>query len=188
MQTQILAKAIALRAQGETYPKIAEKLNIPQTTVYDNLTTDNTRALVEQEAKELISAGLIPSRKTIVRLAKYAADETKSIDELDDKRLKLSLDASKTILSAAQITGNTPGTIINTFIQVNHAPAESQEVIDIRSFLQSKLQTQTIDVAPSHTATDCAEIAQIEAKQDTCQIAEVEGAPGDGLEDPPDQG
>ena len=198
MNAEQLALATQCHLEGKSIYEIAPLVGRDPSTVAKALRKPEIRARIEREAEQIINRGLKVARRTITRLA---AEGNKG---KDPAMLKLALDASKHITSMAGLSGNAPSTIINAMIQINSAPEESKEVQDIRSFLQAKLinatevsQSETIDVpvrdnaidvAPSHTVTDCAEIAQLEAKQDVCQDAEVEGSPADGLKEAQEQG
>ena len=99
---------------------------------------DRLRPLIEGEVNALITEGLSVARKSVVRLAKQAVDT-------DDKDwAKIGLDASKTILSAAGITGQ-PSTIINALIQVNQVPEQGATLQLLQEFLNARMQG-TIDI------------------------------------------
>lgn len=186
MNAEQVAYAVTKRVQGVPVRTIGDDLGVSHTTVVRALNKAEIKAKIEREAEQIISRGLKVARRTITRLA---AEGNKG---KDPAMLKLALDASKHITSMAGLSGNAPSTIINQMIQINNAPEESKEVADIKSFIQSKMlmsqsetnETEIIDVAPSHTSVDCADIAHFDDKQVPCQDVEVEGIPGEGEEDP----
>lgn len=187
MNAEATAYAVSRSIQGVPGCKIAKEIGVHESTISRTLNQPEIRSIIEQAAKDIIIRSLPAACKTIDRLAKIGNESQ------DKDMLKLSLDASKHVTSMSGLSGNAPSTIINAMIQINSAPEESKEVQDIRAFLKAKLinatevlQSETIDVpvrdnaidvAPPHTVTDCAEIAQLEAKQEACQIVEVEAPP-----------
>ena len=98
--------------QGKSCRSIAPLVNQDYTTV--NKYQHKLRDIINKQASELLNRGLIPARRTLTRLA--ALGNTKDADK---DQLKLSLDASKVILSASGILASA-GTTINNMIQVNN--------------------------------------------------------------------
>ena len=72
-----------------------------------------TRDLIDAEITALIDAGLTASRRTAVRFAEYGSSPACIPGESDTAWAKISLDASKSILS---LIAGAPNTIINNII------------------------------------------------------------------------
>lgn len=123
---------------------IGNKLGVSHTTIHRHQA--KLRDLIQREASELLNRGLIPARRTLTRLA--AIGNTKGADK---DQLKLSLDASKVILSASGILASS-GTTINNMIQVNtnEVPEVVKELFDKLTHSTSKSlvveESETIDV------------------------------------------
>lgn len=199
MDNNQIAEVTGLAIQGMSIRAIESTTGINRGAIQRTLAKPEIRSKIEKEAIEIINRGLKPARRTLTRLA---AEGNKG---KDPAMLKLALDASKHITGMAGLSGNTPSTIINTLIQVNQAPQESQEVNDIRAYILAQCNNRIIDIqdnntpvgntiqqydkhtgigiATPHTEIGCAESAQFDDKQEPCQDAEVEGIQND----PPDQ-
>jgi hypothetical protein len=133
-----------------------------ESTISRTINKPEIRALIEAEATKIINRGLRPAVKTICRLAAMG-----NVKSQDKDMLKLSLDASKHVTSMAGLSGSAPSTIINTLIQVNHAPEHREELNDLQDFLRmqwggSKVSTsieqvdrkypgEAVSVPTSHT-------------------------------------
>jgi len=120
--------------------KIAQEIGVHESTI--SRAKARVRTVIEGEYTELMVRGLRPSRRTLCRLAamgsvKPVVDPDTGKLIIDKDMLKLSLDASKTILSHAN---GQPGTIINTLIQINQAPEQAQELQGIAAFLATQWQ------------------------------------------------
>jgi hypothetical protein len=127
-----------MTAQGATTRDIEAKIGLDHSTIARAQQRPEIKAKIEHEIEQLINRGLKPARATMCRLA--AIGNTKTTDK---DMLKLSLDASKAIIAQAQ---GAPGSIINTLIQINHAPEQAQELDGIAAFLNHQWrQAATID-------------------------------------------
>ena len=127
--------------KGDTTRAIAHDLGVDHNTVARAINKPEIREIIEREAAAIISQGLEPARKTLIKLAEAG---TKAESEPVDK--KLALDASKHITSIAGLSGGTPGTIINQLIQINSDPETTKEIQNLKSYLQTQwTQGQTID-------------------------------------------
>jgi len=135
--------AIASKCILEGVPQqaIADQMGVDQSTIYRAVSKPEVREIIEREAAAIITEGLEPARKTLIKLAEAG---TKAESETVDK--KLALDASKHITSIAGLSGGTPGTIINQLIQINSDPETTKEIQNLKSYLQTQwTQGQTID-------------------------------------------
>ncbi len=145
--------------QGVPGCKIAQEIGVHESTI--SRAKARVRTVIEGEYTELMVRGLRPSRRTLCRLAAMGAGKPTIDPEtgrpiIDKDILKLSLDASKTILSHAN---GQPGTIINTLIQINQAPEQAQELQGIAAFLSSQWQAdKTIDLQPVGQVQDVTDI------------------------------
>lgn len=119
--------------RGMSTAEIAPLLDVNQSTVCRTINQPDVRARIEREATEIINRGLKPARRTLTRLA--AMGNSKDCDAVT---AKLSLDAAKHITNIAGLSGNAPGTIINQLIQINADPEQTQELRDIKSYLQNQ--------------------------------------------------
>ncbi len=123
--------------QGVPGRQIAQVLGVHESTV--SRAKAAVRPYIESEISALMMRGLKPARRTLCRLAAIGNQA-----DADKDMLKLSLDASKTILSHAN---GQPGTIINTLIQINQAPEQAQELNAIDAYLRDKMwTTDAVDV------------------------------------------
>lgn len=126
---------IAQSAQGMTQRAIAAQIGCSHTTVDRH--QDRLRDLIQREAAALLNRGLISARRTVCRLAAAGNDR-----HADDAAKKLALEASKTILSAAQITGNNPSTVLNTLIQITPSDSQSATMALLSDYLQAQMRQQ----------------------------------------------
>jgi hypothetical protein len=126
---------------GKSITKIAEETGLTRKTVHRKLMNPDVRAFIEEETRLLMNDGLVPSRKTLIRLA---VEGEKSNDK---EMLRLSLDASKVILGAAGITSS-GSTTINNILNVTQNPDVAKELSQLSEFLASKMrpQIECIDV------------------------------------------
>lgn len=138
MTQQQFAQMISLSAQNVPLKEIEAKTGINYSQVCRMRQRPEIAAKIEQEAAELINQGLTSARQTITKLA---ARGTAPEDQDNASVLKLALDASKTIISAAGLSGQAPSTIINNLLQINNAPDQTKELSDLASYLTSKLIT-----------------------------------------------
>jgi hypothetical protein len=139
-QTAIIARRTV---EGATTRDIEAQLGIDHSTIARTRNRPQVRALIESEIAALMERGLKPARRTLCRLAAIGNKA-----DADKDMLKLSLDASKTILSHAN---GQPGTIINTLIQINQAPEQSQELAGISAFLASQWQQPAVEITNDHS-------------------------------------
>ena len=139
-QAIIIDKTVA----GVTCRDIAPELGISHAAV--NRAQHKLRDHIQRQASELLNRGLIPARRTLTRLA--AIGNTKGADK---DQLKLSLDASKVILSASGILASA-GTTINNMIQINQneVPEAVKELLSRLTHSTSKSlvvdESEAIDV------------------------------------------
>lgn len=139
-------QAIIIQDKIQEVPQIvtASKLGVCQQAVSQRQA--KLRDLINKEASELLNRGLLPARRTLTRLAALG-----NVKGQDKDNLKLSLDASKVILSASGILASS-GTTINNMIQVNtnEVPEAVKELLSRLTHSTSKSlvveETETIDV------------------------------------------
>jgi hypothetical protein len=168
-------QAIVAQRTLEGFPTraIAAEIGTSHTSVERARNNPKVKAWIEKEFTSLMERGLKPARKTLCRLAALGTidqrDPDTGIRRFDKDLLKLSLDASKVIVSQAQ---GAPGTIINALIQINEAPQQSQELSGLAAFLSdrwsSKIQIEDAmtGIQASHTATTDAQVIDVEPDHD----------------------
>jgi hypothetical protein len=132
MTPQTEAIVINKTLQGQSSREIAPQVNLSHVSVTHHQA--RLRDHIQKQAAELLNRGLIPARRTLTRLA--AIGNTKTADK---DQLKLSLDASKVILSASGILASA-GTTINNMIQINanETPELVQQLFDKITHTTSK--------------------------------------------------
>jgi hypothetical protein len=129
------ALVVMERAKGKSYRKIGEMLGRPRSSVYGQVGRENMRELIEAETLKLMEAGLAPARRTLVRIAEAGNDM--DLTAANAAMLKLSLDASRSIVTAATAAG--PGTVVNSFMQINNNTSErSAELRALQGFLAER--------------------------------------------------
>ncbi len=99
--------------------KIGEKLGISPNTVC--VRRKALKDLIERETARLIESGLAIARKGIVRAAAETLHQFNAKDrqeEYDTKLIEIGINASKTLLASAGLTGQ-PSMIMNNLIQIN---------------------------------------------------------------------
>jgi hypothetical protein len=111
MTPEQTAIVIQRSIQGVSSRDIAEEIGTSHTSVYRVKQKDDVKAIVEKGISKLMKRGLNPSVNTLCRFA--ALGNSKNIMR-DKDFAKISLDASKTILS--HVNGSGPQTIINQLI------------------------------------------------------------------------
>ena len=123
--------------EGATTREIASITGYNQSTIVRSQQKPDIKALVEKGISQLLQRGITPAVNTHCRLAAIGASakvvaftdpdtgRTTKVSDVDPALLKLSLDASKNILSHAN--GSGPQTVINQLIysQGTHAPVDS---------------------------------------------------------------
>jgi len=137
-KTDIIAEIAKGGIAGDTQKEIAKRLGIHQTTVSKIQRQPEIKAYIESEIEQLMRRGLSQARRTVCRFAAKGNIKDAKIEEQ-----KLALDASKVILSHAQ---GAPGTVVNTLIQINQAPAQAAELTALNDFLAHTWKNQVIDV------------------------------------------
>jgi hypothetical protein len=148
MDTDQLAIVTQRTIEGAPSRTIANEIGTHHTTVLRAQARPDIRAKVEQGINQLISRGLKPAISTITRFA--ALGNVKDITS-DKDLAKLSLDASKTILS--HVSGSGPQTVINQLIYSNSTRTElSQESLSLlQRVMDAKSTTTNSDSIPIPT-------------------------------------
>lgn len=154
MDTETLALVTKRTIEGVSYRDTADEIGVSRTTVMRAVNKPDIKALVEKGISQLLQRGLIPAINTHCRLAaigsstkvlKYTDPETGRtlrVSDTDPQLLKLSLDASKNILSHAN--GSGPQTVINQLIysQGTHGQVDQEAL----SMVLGALRDQDNDV------------------------------------------
>jgi hypothetical protein len=157
-QKAIIISQSALGIPGCT---IAQSIGVHPSTVTRTQQQSDTRARIQAEAEAIINGGLRVSRQATLRASAEALRQYKAIankQPYDKDLIKLGLDASKTILQVAGLTGQ-PSTIINTLININQDTGQADAVSLIGEFLQAKLS----NIANCKEATTkCEDNSQLE--------------------------
>lgn len=132
--------------KGMPTREIAPIIGVSHTTVSRTQQKPDIKAKVEAGITKLINRGLNPSINTLCRFA--AMGNTKSI-VYDKDMAKLSIDASKVILSHAN--GSGPQTIINQLIysQGTHTQTDPASLEMINRALGISQEEDVIDVNPA---------------------------------------
>ncbi len=153
MDTNQLATLTSLAIQGKPSREIAAQIGVSHTTVSNTLNKPDIKSKVERCITDLINRGLRPSIRTLSRFA--AIGNTKDITSPNNRDLaKLSLDASKTILS--HISNSGPQTVINTLIYSNstHSQLSDDALAMVNRALGIGQDQDIIDLSPVDNLVD----------------------------------
>lgn len=155
--------------EGATTREIAAITGYNQSTIVRAKNKPDIKAIVEKGISQLLQRGLTPSINTHCRLAAIGASvkmitvtnpdtgKTYKTTDIDPAVIKLSLDASKNILSHAN--GSGPQTVINQLILQQSSESGGQETSALAHYLSDAWSGQIIDVTPN-----CIESIQVDKK------------------------
>jgi hypothetical protein len=132
---------VAERAKGTSCQKIADMVGGTRAAVYKQTLKPDIKAMIEKQTALLMEKALAPSVKTLTRFATMGNSEEMTVENVP--LLKLSLDASRTVVSAATAPA---GTVINNMIQVNNNNVEATEELKaLGAFLRERWQAEVVD-------------------------------------------
>ena len=142
---------ISQTARGATTRDIEPIAGLDHSTIAR--AQNQLRPLINAEIQALLTEGLTASRATIIRLAKQGSTTE------DKDWAKLALDASKTVLNVAGLTGQ-PSTIINQLINVNADNGAQATMATLQEFLKAKIG-QSTGVTQVHTPELTSQTSQV---------------------------